>query len=449
MFKCGVLFLLLLFLPLEIYANDTIMFDGKLVLTDRFVRDSLRKIDCSTLRNTKKSCSVLLRKASPLIDSLFKTALSNIESNIIESDDKPYFGAGKNFGTIIYTRDISFSGILGLNDLYPSEMLRSLKKTRDVRLNLAFHVSKGHVAKSINAGWLEDELKESEFLAKYKTNSYTRRTDDVVWLWAARDLFEKNPAIADWSWLYKTAHKCFEVLYEPFYDKKDGLYRGQASFVDIHFDNVKTTGYPQNFSIDDCVALKALSTNCLYYEGLKTMSVVCDKLGFEKESVEWKAKAWRLKEAIIKNLMLNDGSFAYFKHPDGTIEQRRDALGSALAVITGIVSGNATRRCLQNYPVYWYGVPLFYPFYPLEKVYHNNSSWPFVDTFFLWARCIAYNENNIKLNMALLARTCVKDSSFHEYVNFKTKEPCGSGSQLWSAAAFINVCIRANLIDKY
>jgi len=46
-------------------------------------------------------------------------------------------------------------------------------------------------------------------------------------------------------------------------------------------------------------------------------------------------------------------------------------------------------------------------------------------------------------NAALLARTCLQDGTFHEVVNMQTKEPFGSSSQLWSAAAFIDVCRRA------
>lgn len=429
------------------YGQETRYFENKLRISNTYVKDSLRCIDFQTLPEKDVKNTTKIKTASPLITRLWNIALADIESNIVENDGNSYFGAGRSFGMIVYTRDISFAGILGLNKLYPEIMFQSLKFTRDVRLKLGFHVSRGHAARTINADWREDSIPENSFLKKFNTNSYTRRTDDVIWLWAIRDLFENNEHIADWEWLYDTAKKCFALFYDPFYDSSDGLYKGQATFIDVHFENVKTTGYPQSYSIDDCVSIKSLSTNCLYYEGLKTMAVVCGKLNKSTEKEEWERRANNLKNSILENLQFTDGTFSYYKGKDGNKSPRRDALGTALAVITGIVTGDTAIKCIKGYPISWAGIPLFHPFYPSRAVYHNNTSWPFVDTFFLWAQEIALKENFTDLNIALLARTCIGDGSFHEYVNLYTKEPSGSGSQLWSAAAFVNTCIRAGLLN--
>ncbi|WP_291592306.1 glucosidase family protein [Bacteroides sp.] len=420
---------------------------ANLKLTERFVLDSLRTIDMQMLPSVEPANMTELSKGTPIMHKLWKVALSDIESNIVQTNNGRYFGAGKNFGLRIYTRDISFSGILGLNVLYPEEMLSSLKTSRDVRLKLGLRVAKDYLVPGIGGDWMEESFDEKTYLNKYNTNSYTRRTDDVVWLWATRDLFEKNENLAEWQWLYEVGKKCFDKLYSPFYDESDGLYRGQASFIDIHFEQSKATGYPQDFSIADCVSIKALSTNCLYYEGLQTMAMACRKTGRKTEGIEWEMRAKHLKNAILSNLRFKDGTFSYFKYMNGELESRRDALGSALAVITGIVKGKDAKVCLSDYPVTWAGVPLFHPFYPWAKSYHNNTSWPFVDTFFLWAKELAGHKSYASQNAALLARTCVKGGSFHEVVNWKTKEPGGSGRQLWSASAFVNVCLRAGLVD--
>lgn len=422
--------------------------DVNLKLTEDFVLDSLRTIDIQKLPSIEPENRTELFKGTSFMRKLWKVALSDIESNVVQTNDGRYFGAGKNFGLRIYTRDISFSGILGLNVLYPKEMLSSLKTSRDVRLRLGLHVAKDYLVPGIGGDWVEESFDERAYLKKYNTNSYTRRTDDVVWMWAIRDLFEKNEQLAEWQWLYEVGKECFEKLYSPFYDESDGLYKGQAAFIDIHFEQSKATGYPQNFSIADCVSIKALSTNCLYYEGLQTMAMTCRKIGRKVEGMEWEMRAKRLKDAIVSNLRFQDGTFSYFKHANGELESRRDALGSALAVITGIVKGKDAKVCLSNYSVTWAGVPLFQPFYPWEKSYHNNTAWPFVDTFFLWAKELAEHKNYASQNAALLARTCVKGGSFHEVVNWKTKEPGGSGRQLWSASAFVNVCLRAGWVAK-
>jgi hypothetical protein len=279
-------------------------------------------------------------------------------------------------------------------------------------------------------------------------NSYTRATDDVVWLWCANELITKHGTLEDWKWLHNNGTKCFEEFYTPFFDPSDQLYRGQASFVDVHWADRKATGYPEEFTIQDCVLLKALSTNCLYVKGLETMANASARLGFRSEASRWNSQAKALRVAIRKELRNKDGTFAYFKDRHGDLQPRRDALGTALAVITGVVSGRDARNALAGYPVTDAGVPLFLPFFPTPGFYHNNSAWPFVDTFFLRAWETAYKVDRTSLNAALLARTCRYDGTFHEVVNYPTKMIGGSGSQLWSAASFIDVCGRAGLLNK-
>ena len=429
-------------------CNEKLKFEyrsDKLTLNNEYIKDSLRIIYVDSLPGCHPVNNTSLAGANKMTDRLWNIALENIESNIIKTEDGEYFGAGQNFGLRIYTRDISYSGILGVNSLYPRKILNSLKVTRNLRLGLGLRVSEGHMIHGLSGNWVQDSLSEKEFLKKYRTNCYTRRTDDVVWLWAAMDLFEKHPELADWQWIYDNGKNCFDKLYDPFFDPTDGLYRGQASFIDIHFMERKASGYPQDFSVEECVMIKSTSTNCLYYKGLLSMASAAKKLNKPEEASEWLQKAKKLKQAIVSNLRFEDSTFAYFKHTNGELEQRRDAFGAALAVVTGIVEGDDALKAIAGYPVSWAGVPLFYPFYPGNASYHNNTAWPFVDTFFLWAKEKAEGKDYTSFNAALLARTCVKDGSFHEVVNWSTKNPMGSGSQLWSASAFVNVCRRADL----
>ena len=73
----------------------------------------------------------------------------------------------------------------------------------------------------------------------------------------------------------------------------------------------------------------------------------------------------------------------------------------------------------------------------------NNSSWPFVDTFFLKAMELADGQSHVALNAALLAHSCMGEGTFHEVIDYRTREAKGSARQLWTAAAFIDVCQRA------
>ena len=406
--------------------------------------ESLENITINNFPQPK--LDVRLKNASPIMEQLWRIALSDVESNIVETEDGKYFGAGKSFGVVVFTRDISYSGVLGLNKLYPEIMKQSLRATRDVRLRLGFKVQKEYVLDNIDVQWQPEEISEVGFAQKYHTNSYCRRTDDVVWLWCAFDLFSKHGTEEDWDWVYKMGNKFFEEFYDPFFDSDDDLFYGQASFIDIHNAMHKATGYPQDWDLKDCILVKSLSTNCLYVRGLEVMAAVSVKLGYEKEAEKWEVRASYLRKAIRDNLLNSDGTFTYFKDKNGNLQPRREALGSALAVLLEIIEGEEARAALRNYPVTEAGVPLFHPFFPEDNYYHNNTSWPFVDTFFIKALEKSDGKDRTELNSRLLARTCVDDGTFHEVVDFRDKKVKGSGSQLWTAASFIDTCFRAGLV---
>lgn len=268
-------------------------------------------------------------------------------------------------------------------------------------------------------------------------------------MWCAADLIKRQGARQEWAWLFDTGKEFFRRFYQPFFDKRDGLYFGQATFVDIHFTDYKATGYPIEWEIPDCVLIKSLSTNCLYVMGLDAMAVAAAKLGFHAEAQEWETAREQLKGAIRQHLRRPDGTLAYFRERHGTLQKRRDALGSALAVLTGIVDGEDGRKALSDYPITDAGVPLLHPFFPVDNWYHNNSSWPFVDTFFIKALEMSDGQERGALNTALLARTCIDDGTFHEVTDYRTKRVKGSASQLWTAAAFIDTCLRSGLVRGF
>jgi hypothetical protein len=431
-------------------AQDKFVYSASnLVLTENSITDPLRTQNLSDMPNTYPANKTKLINPTPMTERAWCLALRDAETNIVTSPDgKKYFGAGKTFGMTVYTRDISYSGVLGLNKLYPEIMKSSLEYSRNVRLTLGLTVPAGQTIPEINGNWIEDTT-PGTFINKYKTHPYTRRTDDVVWVWAAYDLFENNPGLADWQWLYDKITDSFSILYEPFYDSSDGLFHGQASFIDVHnADGTKTTGYPHDYSMNDCILVKATSTNSLYYMAHKCMAKVCEKLGKNSEASGWLTKAEALREAMLSTLRFADGTFTYYKDKNGNLQPRREALGTALAVITGVVEGEDARNCLAGYPVSWAGVQLLYPFFPdISGVYHNNTAWPFVDTFFLWAKEMAEEKDYTSQSAAMLTR-CTYGGSFREIVNWNTKEPARSQSQLWTAAGFINVCLRAGIVGE-
>ena len=427
-------------------SNDMRYREPPLILDDRSVTDARGVIRVDDLPDPQPRCPRRLTNTTPLMERLWRIALSDIEKNIVETDAGKYFGAGKGFGATVYTRDIAYSGILGLNRLYPDLMLDSIRHTREVRAKLMFRVPEGQAPRGIDAPWIEEACDEREFQRKWHTNSYSRATDDVVWLWCAADLLAEAGLDHEWGWLYKTGERFFSEFYRPFFDADDGLYFGQASFIDIHFADHKATGYPQDWSGEDCIMVKSLSTNCLYVLGLNAMAQAARQLGRDAEATAWDERGRQLKHAIRRELRRDDGAFLYFKDRNGQRQNRREALGASLAVISGVAAGKDMEPALRDYPVTDGGVPLFHPFFDNDTWYHNNSSWPFVDTFFIKAQEMADGICRAAQNAALLARTCIKDGTFHEVTDYRSREVKGSKSQLWTAAAFIDTCRRAGLL---
>lgn len=422
-----------------------ILHQPPLILAENNITDARQTISLEQLPDPQPQCRLRLEETTPLMERLWRVALADCEKNIVRAGDADYFGAGANYSVRVYTRDISYSGVLGLNQVYPDMMLNSIKHTRRIREQLGFHVSRGYTVDEINVEWCEEDIREGDFLKKYHTNSYSRRTDDVIWLWCAADLLERQGWADEWQWLYETGNRFFETFYQPFYDVTDGLYYGQASFIDVHDLHHRGTGYPEGWSIADCILVKSLSTNCLYVLGLEAMARAAIHLKRGREAAEWSQKAIDLREAVNRELRFDNGTYAYLKEHGGGLQPRREALGTALAVLSRVANSVDAELALAGHPVSDGGVPLLHPFFPHERWYHNNSSWPFVDTFFLQAKEMAERRDYTALNTALLARTCIEDGTFHEVTDYRTREIKGSGSQLWSAAAFVNTCLRAQI----
>lgn len=442
-----------------------------LAMTPTSLTDSIGTIDVDALPDPPSRLGIdLAGDATPLTRRLWRIALDDIEHDTVAAVIGKHFSAGANFGSRLFLRDCAYAGVLGLDRLFPEPAWNSIVISRRVRREIGFHVPKGCAVAEIDIEWQESARSWREFGAGLKMGGYHGCTDDVIWLWCAHDLLTTgNRKNVDWEWVFTEGEYFFAQFYQPWFDRGDGLFRGQASFVDIHFSDHKTTGYPMDWEVADCVLLKALSTNCLYYRAMVAMADIARHLESDDRADYWERRASMLREAIRSRFTRDDGALEYYVDRAGIPSGRRDALGTALAVVLGVVDGDAARAALAGYPVTDKGVPLFHPFYDHSFFYHNNTSWPFVDTFFLQALEIAEETDYTDLNAALLGRTCgpvyetdwsrlppdtiaetPSDSegtgTFHEVVHFPTGRVTCSARQLWTAASFINVCLRAGLV---
>jgi len=377
-----------------------------------------------------------LETSSEMINMLYRIALNDLEVNII---DNKHFRVSHDFHyNMFFTRDIAFSSMLGANYAFANLIKSHLKECRQLRRSVGFKAARGHKIpiKAVEAIQKEEKLSSSEFFEKYSTHSYARRTDDVCWIsgyWAAMQYEISKDEL---NWFVNEFEYFDKNFYDYFLDKTDGLYRGQAAFIDVG-----GSGYPDGFTIQQSVMIKALSTNCLYYNAFQIMAQAYKMLNNSAREKELSKRATDLKQSILKEFYHPDGYYAYFKHEDGSLEAKREQLGMSFLVLFNILPKNQWEIPLKGYPQNDFGNPLFWPFYPNEKIYHNNSIWPFANTFFNQAEfAVSPKEDVIMRTLGNLSRHALQ-GNFNEVYDYQTggKKEIHARQYTWSAAAFLNV----------
>ena len=403
----------------------------------------------------------------PELRKAWDLALFEVESNGVASPyGGRYFtagGRGVGWRGMIFGQDTFGAGLLALNTLYPDLMKSQIRTYCLARVNIGFIGPRN---------WLIEGLEKAvpldldvwvpggrQFAERYSMSPALNRTGmDVGWLWNAADLFDRHGDLMDWAWLYGMGDLFFDYFYKPFHDERDGLYWGQPSFVDVGVN-----GYPPEFGRRTQAArnkglwVKATSTNCMYVKSMEAMASAAERLGMSLKAAGWREAAARLTQAIRDTLRFPDGTFTYFKHPDGRLEPRQEALGAALAVLSGVVTGEEAVAAIRHYPITDLGVPIIHPFYDNSQGYHNNASWPFIDAFFMMAcekatgrsfglphaRSAAYAIHDDPGQAKTEAPIDVSTGTFAEVVNWMTRTPGGHPAQMWSICGFLNLCLRS------
>lgn len=307
------------------------------------------------------------------------------------------------------------------------------------------------------------------FCERYNLSPALNRTgQDVGWMWTAGDLFDMYGDRMDWAWLLGMGELFFQHIYSPFYDETDGLYFGQASFIDVG-----ENGYPfalmgmdKQSQRNAAVWIKTPSCNALYVRGMDVLAHAAGMLNRQDDVNKWQDRADKLRQAMRDRLRLPDGSFAYFMYKDGKLERRCEALGAAYCVLADVVTGKEAVAALAADTQQFSdsGVSLFYPFYDENPViYHNHSAWPHASTFYYMAWEKATGENCMHMDATQLAEAIdipghidcnctgkVEDyrtGTFFEHINWDTGKHRGTCAQVYSISAFMNLCIRNGWLE--
>jgi len=272
----------------------------------------------------------------------YKMALTVVEGNIklwqrgLLDTAKPVLIAGKGY-TSPWTRDASYNTFFCAGLIYPEVAKNTL---------LSVLVREKNIIRIGGQYW-----------------------DCIAWVTGAWAYYVYTGDEDFLDTAYSVSINSLAYFREREFDRATGLFCGPGWSDGIG-------GYPEpynqtggsSFILDyskhnahiDKIRMKALSTNCLYYNALRKAARMGELLGRPAgELTDLTKKADALRTAINQHLWIDcAGHYAYFLDVDGQQDPSLEGLGHAQAILFGIADADHANRVFKNQYVSPYGIPL-------------------------------------------------------------------------------------------
>ncbi len=392
----------------------------------------------------------VLRSGHTMFDALFALAVTELNENKVTaiSDysmnngdpvDCDCFETGANWH-YVWTRDTAYAVHSSVAFFEPQKSKNSLR----------FKISE---RKSTAGGGNMQIVQDTG-----SGGSWPVSTDRVVWALGAAETL-KNLEGSDYnsflSESYEAIKNTLEADRQHVFDENDGLYRGEQSFLDW-----REQTYPQ-WTAQNTKHIgmsKTLSTNVLHYMAMEIASEMASELGRTDEAAQFASQAANLKNAIKSAFYLADRkTFSTMKTTflDYSSVDKRDLLGEALTILSGVAENNQSTEIIAEYPVTEAGPAVIFPQEPDTKIYHNRAIWPFVTSYGLRAAAKAGNDKFYENAFMSLVRGAAFNLSNMENFEFTTLSAwyddatfpqlsgpeVNSRRQLWSVAGFLSMVL--------
>ena len=416
--------------------------------TDAELRDNYPASKERTI--TESAESPLLRSGNNMFDALFALAVTELNENKVsaisdysmnngESVPCDCFETGANWH-YVWTRDTAYAVHSSVAFLEPQKSKNSLK----------FKISE---RKSAVGGGNMQIVQDTG-----SGGSWPVSTDRVVWALGAMETL-KNLEGSDYDSFLSDSYEAIKNTLEAdrlhVYDSEDGLYRGEQSFLDW-----REQTYPK-WTADNTKHIgmsKTLSTNVLHYMAMTIAAAMAEELGKTTEAAQFATQAESLKNAIKSAFYLADKkTFSTMKTTflDDSAVDKRDLLGEALTVLSGVADNAQAAEIIAEYPVTEAGPAVIFPQEPDTKIYHNRAVWPFVTSYGLRAAAKAGNDKFYENAFMSLVRGAALNLSNMENFEFTTLSAwyddatypqlsgpeVNSRRQLWSVAGFLSMVL--------
>ncbi|QZT36151.1 hypothetical protein K5X82_12760 [Halosquirtibacter xylanolyticus] len=345
----------------------------------------------------------------PLLNALYAMALEEAKA---DSEKDGTWRTGQKWGGV-WTRDVSYSTILGVGMIDPTRSLTSLRKK----------VRGGRIVQDTGSG-----------------GAWPVSSDRVVWTLAAWEVYK---IMGDDAWLkeaYDIISKSVEDDWKIVYDPMTGLMRGESSFLDWR----KQT-YPRWMDNVDIYSSKNLGTNAAHYEVYQILQQMAALLGDNEKLLVYKQRAESLKLAINKHLWQPQsgyyGQYLYGRGAD-VLSPKSETLGEAFTVLFDVADHQKSESVISKMPVVAYGAPCVYPQIPSIRPYHNNGIWPFVQAFYNQAAAKVGNEKALNAGLASIYRAAAlfltnKENMVADNGDFVTA--LNSSEMLWSISGNLSM----------
>ncbi|RCW84539.1 hypothetical protein [Phyllobacterium bourgognense] len=389
-----------------------------------------------------------IRTGSQMFDGLFAMAMQEARELTVTSIKDGAYNNGNSVpcgGTIgcyqsgdewtyVWTRDTAYAVDLGLAQINPqaakNSLLFKLSKRRNATQTLGAETTE--IVQDTGSG-----------------GSWPVSTDRVVWARAAFELLKYLDGEDRTQFLndaYTAIRNTIESDRLAAYDNRDGLYRGETSFLDW-----REQTYP-DWMKDTVVHIamsKTLSTNINHWKILDVAAKMAVELNKAPDAAKFADWADDLKQRIRNDLWLKDaGMFSMMKitELDQAPVRRFELLGEALAIQDGIADKGQTTSILENYPHTTAGAAVVWPQVQDLKVYHNRAIWPFVSSYLIKA-AKGRNADVVNRNFDTLINGAALNLSNMENFEFtklavtaprdEDRPEIDSDKQLWSVGGYI------------
>lgn len=388
-----------------------------------------------------------LRTGNVMFDGLYAMAVHEaLQNSVTQINDNAYgkgapiqlkaFQTGELW-TYVWTRDLAYSVNLALGGFDPQRAVNSLLFKTSV------------LKPSVVGGFTNQIIQDTG-----SGGSYPVSTDRIVWALGASETLkyldgaEREHFLNQvWPILRDTIEQDRRLVFDP----KNGLYRGEQSFLDW-----REQTYP-GWTKDNVLVIamsKSLSVNAANYFLLKTAGEYAGCLGHRADEARYTQWAAQLKAAINEGFFdAKAGLYSTYLLSDGINDirvQRYDLLGESLAILFGIADQSKAEAILRNYPVGPHGPAVVWPQERSVPIYHNQAIWPFVTAYWAKAGRKANNAEVVDQGVRSLVKLSAFNLSNMENFDFVTGQSeikgkalngpvINSRRQLWSVAGYLSM----------